>query len=155
SYGATPPALVNYQGVLRDASDKPRNGTFDMTFHFFDALTAGNEILVDAHTRGGGAVGTGGAVNAQPAGGTGSDGSGPGFYNSLSQVFKDYDTVYLEVQVGAETLAPRIRVAAAAYSLNAANLEGWPASHYLDTSTGGQIKDGALACSQGLLGYND
>jgi hypothetical protein len=28
---ADPPSLVNYQGVLRDALDKPRTGTFDMS----------------------------------------------------------------------------------------------------------------------------
>ena len=45
---ATPPALVNYQGVLRDAADKPRSGSFDMVFRFFSAASAGDEILVDS-----------------------------------------------------------------------------------------------------------
>ncbi|PYQ11410.1 MAG: hypothetical protein DMH00_08235, partial [Acidobacteria bacterium] len=131
---ATPPALVNYQGVLRDATDKPRNGTFDMTFHFFDAVTAGNEILVDAHTGGGGVVVTGGLFNVQLGGGLVTDGTGPGTYTSLAQVFRDYAAVWMEVQVGAETLAPRIRVQAEPYALNASNLEGKSASSFLDTS---------------------
>ena len=46
-YAADPPQLINYQGVLRDSSDKPLDGSFPMTFRFFDALTAGDEILVD------------------------------------------------------------------------------------------------------------
>jgi hypothetical protein len=154
-FAAGPPSLLNYQGVLRDASDKPRNGAFDMTFHFFDADTAGNEILVDAHTGGGAVAVTNGLFNVQLGSGVISDGSGPGFFNTLDVLFRTYDTVYMEVQIGAETLSPRIRVVAAAYALNAGNLGGQPPGAYLDTSTGGQIKEGALACDQGLLGYND
>src|SRR5262245_54986064 len=152
---ATPPALLNYQGVLRDASDKPKNGTFEMTFRFFDADTAGAEILVDAHVTPSGVVVTNGLFNVLLGGGTVTDGSGAGFYTSLDGVFRDYDTVWLEVQIGAETLAPRTRVVAAPYSLNAGALGGLAPSKYLDTSVNGQIKEGALACDQGLLGYND
>src|SRR5215467_14422306 len=88
---ADPPTLVNYQGVLRDASDKPRNGTFDMVFRFYDAPTAGNEILVDSHTGGGGnaVTVTGGLFNVQLGGGTVTDGSGAGTYASLADVFRD------------------------------------------------------------------
>jgi hypothetical protein len=46
---AAPPDRVNYQGVLRDANDVPRDGQFNMIFRFFDAATGGNEILVDSH----------------------------------------------------------------------------------------------------------
>ena len=151
----SPPALLNYQGVLRDASDHPRNGTFDMTFRFFDALSSGNEILVDAHTTPSGIVVTNGLFNVLLGGGTITDGAGAGFYTSLNGVLRDYDTLYLEVQIGAETLAPRTRIVSAPYSLNSGSLGGLAASQYLDTTIGGQIKDGALACNQGLLGYND
>lgn len=150
-----PPALLNYQGVLRDSADQPRNGTFDMTFHFYDAPAAGNEILIDAHATPSGVMVTGGLFNVALGGGTISDGSGAGFYSSLDGVFRDFDTVYLEVQIGAETLAPRTRIVSAAYSLNAGSLGGLAAGKYLDTTIGGQIKEGALACNQGLLGYND
>src|SRR5262245_13577028 len=90
-FAADPPTLVNYQGVLRDALDRPRAGTFDMTFRFFDAPTAGQEILVDAHTGGGGnaVTVTGGLFNVQLGGGTVSDGLGAGTYTSLDQVFRD------------------------------------------------------------------
>ena len=96
---ADPPTLVNYQGVLRDALDKPRTGTFDMVFRFYDALTAGNEILVDAHTGGGGNAVTvsGGLFNAQLGGGTVTDGSGAGTYASLADVFRDYGAAYLQI----------------------------------------------------------
>jgi hypothetical protein len=38
---AAPPELVNYQGVLRDDSDKPLSGTYDMVFAFYDAPAPG------------------------------------------------------------------------------------------------------------------
>jgi hypothetical protein len=44
-----PPALLNYQAVLRDAAGAPLSGSYDMTFRFFDAPLGGNEILVDQH----------------------------------------------------------------------------------------------------------
>src|SRR5215467_15191316 len=109
---ADPPTTVNYQGVLRDASDKPRNGSFDIVFRLFDALSGGNEILVDSHTTGGGnaITVTGGLFNAAIGGGTVTDGSGPGAYTSVADVFRDFGSVWLEIRVGAETLTPRIRV---------------------------------------------
>ncbi len=149
---ADPPTLVNYQGVLRDALDKPRNGTFDMTFSFYDALTAGNEILVDSHTGGGGnaVTVTGGLFNVQLGGGTVSDGSGAGTYASLADVFRDYGAAYLQITVGAEVLSPRIRVQSAAYALNASNLQGKPASGFVDTTGSSQTKAGHLIVNNGI-----
>ena len=34
--GAAPPSLLHYQGVLRDASGAPREGSFDMLFRFYN-----------------------------------------------------------------------------------------------------------------------
>ena len=45
----TPPDKINFQGVLRDASNNPRNGDFDMIFRLYDAQNGGNEILSDSH----------------------------------------------------------------------------------------------------------
>jgi hypothetical protein len=155
SYGATPPPLVNYQGVLRDSMGKPLDGTFDMTFHFYNALTAGDELLMDAHTGGGGVVVTGGVFNVLLGGGVVTDRSGQGIWTSLDLVFAAYATVYLEVQVGSETLSPRTRLVAAPYSLNTSTLAGNPASYYLDTSPADQDKSGALTGHGGLVAYND
>ena len=151
---ADPPTLVNYQGVLRDALDKPRTGTFDMVFRFFDAPTAGTEILVDSHTGGGGnaVTVTGGLFNVQLGGGTVSDGLGTGTYTSLDQVFRDYGTTYLQITVGAEVLTPRIRIQSAAYALNASNLQGKPASSFVDTTGSSQTKAGHLIANDGLEG---
>lgn len=151
-FAATPPALIHYQGVLRSADDAPLTGAFDMEFRFFDAEVGGNEVLVDRHL----------AINAQAvmvdgglfAVGLGSgavlDGSGPGTCASLADLFRDHDTVWLEVQVGAETLAPRTRVLATGYALNAATagtaslLNGQPSGYYVDISPTRQQKYGAI-----------
>lgn len=142
---ADPPTVVNYQGVLRDASDKPRNGTFDMVFHFYDP-TPGGEVMIDSHTAGGGnpVTVTNGLFNVQLGGGTITDGLTPGTYLSLADVFRDFPAVYLEIQVGAETLSPRIRVTSSAYALNASNLQGRPAANFLDVSGTSQTKNGRL-----------
>jgi len=47
-----PPSTLNYQGVLRDAADKPQAGIYAMVFRFFDAASGGAEILVDTHSGG-------------------------------------------------------------------------------------------------------
>lgn len=151
-FAATPPSLIHYQGVLRGADDAPLTGAYDMEFRFFDAEIGGSEVLVDRHL----------AANAQAvlvegglfAVGLGSgavlDGSGPGICASLADLFRDHGTVWLEVRIGAETLAPRTRVLATGYALNAATagtasqLNGQPSGYYVDTSPTRQQKDGAI-----------
>jgi len=160
----SPPTQVNYQGVLRGAADDPLTGAYDMTFRFFDAQNGGNEILVDQHLAANAQAVTvdGGLFSVGLGGGVVTDGSGPGAYTSLAGVFHDQSGVWLEVQVGAETLAPRTRVLATGYALNATSAEtagnsltattaatadqlnGQPSSFYLDTSANRQVKFGPL-----------
>jgi hypothetical protein len=147
---ATPPALVNYQGVLRDASDDPLDGTYDMRFLFFNDDTAGDEIIADEHLLGNGVTVTAGLFNVKLGGGSLADGSGPGLYRSLREVFRDYDEVWLEVRIkepvggGWETLTPRIQILSAGYALNANHLDGHAADYFLDTSSTSQHKAGSL-----------
>ncbi|MDQ7007230.1 MAG: hypothetical protein Q9Q40_08350 [Acidobacteriota bacterium] len=160
---ADPPDRMHYQGVLRDASDAPLDGDYDMVFRFWSADVAGDEILVDRHV----AVNTqavtvaGGLFSVQLGTGEVLDGSGPGTYTTLSQVFGDYGDMWLEVQVGSETLSPRIPVAAAGWALNAGRLAGRPAGEFLDTSSATQTKMGKLAvdatgqASYGIEGAGD
>ncbi len=108
------PMLLNYQGQLKDAAGVPKNGTFSMTFRFFDAATGGRQLpaaspwtetqLV--------AVSEGvfnvllGSVADLPDGlfeGGPADSKGP--------------LLFLEVTVENETLAPRKRVGSAAYAI--------------------------------------
>jgi len=118
-HAAGPPDLINYQGVLRSAAGVPQDGDFDMVFRFFDADVDGNEVLVDEHLDvGSGAVTvTGGLFNVALGSGSVADGSGPGSFSSLGDVFRRLDEVYLEVQVEGEVLAPRTRIGSAAYSI--------------------------------------
>ncbi|MBP7149080.1 MAG: hypothetical protein KBD01_16245 [Acidobacteria bacterium] len=146
---ATPPVLLNYQGVLRRMSGEPLDGYVDLVFSFWDYAAGGNEILVDSHTgaSGGPVFVDGGLFNATLGGGAVTDGSGPGTYLSLAEVFRDHDDVYLQVVVNGEGLFPRTRVASAAYALNATNLDGRPASAFLDVSSTPQLKAGRLDIS--------
>jgi hypothetical protein len=154
AFAATPPAQVNYQGVLRDASDKPLTGAYDMVFSFWDSAVAGNEILDDSHLASGtGAVSvSNGLFNVALGSGAVTDGPGSGTYASLDQVFRDYPAVWLQVQIGTEILSPRTRLIAAAYALNTTNLNGMPSSSFLDVTAAAQTKGGSVTFDTGAGG---
>ncbi|HET8947435.1 MAG TPA: hypothetical protein VFQ07_10665 [Candidatus Polarisedimenticolia bacterium] len=137
---------MNYQGVLRNQSDQPLSGTYDMVFRFMDAPTAGNEILVDQHTAATSIAVTvaNGLFDVTLGAGAVSDGSGPGTYATLDAVFGDFANVWLEITVGGETLSPRTPIHSAAYALNATKLGGHASWDYLDTSSTTQQKTGEL-----------
>jgi hypothetical protein len=150
SFAASPPDLVNYQGVLRDTSDAPLDGDYDMVFRFYDTGAGGNAILVDSHLEVNGEAVTvdGGLFNAQLGDGQVVDGPGPGTYTSLAQVFRDHAFVYLEIEIDTETLSPRVRMVSAGYALNADHLDGMTSGDFLDTSAGSQVKAGDLTVNR-------
>src|SRR5262249_16680830 len=76
--------------------------------------------------------------------GTVTDGSGPGTYTDLVSLFRSYTDVWLQVQVGAETLAPRTKFQSAPSALNASSLGGRNPAYYLDTSSSAQTKSAQL-----------
>jgi hypothetical protein len=125
-FAASPPGLVSYQGVLRNAAGSPLTGSYDMVFTFYSASSGGDQILLDSHLAAGtGAVTvTNGLFRANLGGGALSDGTGAGTYTTLAAVLRDYGAVYVAVKVGAETLSPRVQVVSAAYSLNTDFLDG-------------------------------
>jgi hypothetical protein len=100
---ATPPALMNYEGVLRNSANAPLSGDYDMVFGFLDTFSG--EVLVDSHTSssGGQVSVSGGLFNVALGSGTVTDGSSPGVYTPLDQVFRDNGTVYLQITIGSET----------------------------------------------------
>ena len=153
SFGAAlaafPPEAMNYQGVLRDASDHPLTGAYDMTFRFYNDDIAGDEILVDRHTAaaGGAVTVTNGLFNVLLGWGSVSDGSGPGSYSSLSAVFRDYMPVWMSIQIGGEVLSGRVGIASAAYAFNATTLGGLYAGDFINTGTDSQSKNGSLTLS--------
>ncbi|HKQ97749.1 MAG TPA: hypothetical protein VJV75_07740 [Candidatus Polarisedimenticolia bacterium] len=146
---AAGPALMHYQGVLRGSSGAPLNGAFDMTFRYFETESGPGELLVETHL----------AANAQAVtvdkglfavtlgSGTMLDGASPGLYLALADVFMNESNVWLEVQIGSETLAPRTRVGSSAYAYSAQDsdwLDGHSSGYFLDTSSAYQTKVGPL-----------
>jgi len=143
---AVPPDQINYQAVLRDAADVPIDTDVEIFFRFFDAAAAGNEILIDAHVATGTGLITfkGGLLNVAIGSGESIDGSGPGTYVSLAEVFRDYGEVWVELQIDGEVLVPRVKLLSAAFALNADHLDGRDASAFLDTSSTTQTKAGSI-----------
>lgn len=131
------PPLIHYQGVLRDASDNPRNGSFDMVFRFFSANVGGDEILVDRHLAAGtGAVAvTGGLFGVELGGGAVADGTGPETITSLYRVF-EYPNVFLQIEIAGEILTPRTLILSSAYSLNSQRFNGYTSNSFAFTATG-------------------
>ena len=164
-FAAPAPDALNYQGVLRDNAGAPLDGSFDMTFRFYDAMAGGSEVLFDEHLAAGtGAVTVdGGLFNVALGSGSVSDGGGvfpndP--YTSLSQVFRDFTDVWIEIQIGVEVLSPRIKVISAGHALNADNagtLDGLAGAQFMrsdqDTTTTGSLT-GADLRSNGDLFLN-
>jgi hypothetical protein len=116
----TPPALINYQGVLRDrTTGQPLNSSVNLVFTFYpDAGSTGTDILSDTHA---GVAVSGGLFSVQLGGGVLADGAGAGAYTSLSSLLRDFSDVWMEIRAGAETLAPRVRVVGSPYAMNGAS----------------------------------
>jgi hypothetical protein len=142
---ATPPARISYQGVLKDGTGTPVTGTPNMAFRFcsVDATAdpvpceTANLLLTDAQTA---IPVSGGLFTAALGSGT----ITPGLEATLAEVFRDNATVWLEIQVGTETLSPRVRIISSAYAQNALSLEGNESSFFLNTSSTAQTKTGKL-----------
>jgi hypothetical protein len=140
SQAAEPPAMINYQGVLRNNEDFPLTGEFPMLFRFWSAPEGSDEICFNEHL-----VWVEGGMFSVPLGsGEVHDGPGEGVYTSLADVFRDFDQVWIGVEVAGEPLWPRIRVLAAGYALNAAHLDGRHAESFVDVSALSQTKYGEL-----------
>jgi len=151
AYAVPPPDLINYQGVLRDASDNPLDGSYGMVFRLYSASAGGDEIVVDTHaavTVSGGLFSV--TIGGASAGGTGvvTDGSGPGSYIYIPRVFADYSDVYLEVEVQGEVLSPRTRIVSAPSALNSRFVNGidvaapGPLDLYVNDVTGDDTNSG-------------
>jgi hypothetical protein len=152
--GAAPPERINYQGVLRDSLGAAESGPKDMKFTFYSTdggappcpASGGTVFLIDQHFDGvTGAVDvTDGLFNVKLGGGD----VVPGTESTLGEMFRDNADVYLEVQVEGETLCPRIRIDAAAYSLNSDSLDGMDSAEFATTShghSGADITSGTVA----------
>ncbi|MBI5017193.1 MAG: hypothetical protein HZB55_17140 [Deltaproteobacteria bacterium] len=150
SLAEAPPALLTYQGFLRNAAGQPLNGAYDLVFRLFSADVGGDEIVVS--TQNGVQVSEG--IFTATLGGTNvADGSGPGVYGTLVRALGDYGTTYLEVSVNGEVLGPRTALSSAPYALNARLVNGVDVVSvgaldlYVNGDTGDDQKSGRFAGS--------
>ncbi len=143
-------AYISFQGKLTTPAGTPvPDGSYDMTFRFYDAYTAGNLLLTDQHTSAdGNAVSvSSGLYSAMLGGGTVSAGTEP----SLFDTFKNHPEVYLGVSVGTDPeMTPRMLMCRAPYAFNAQALGGKAATDFLDTSATEQTKAGKLNIAASL-----
>lgn len=116
---AVPGGLVGYQGRLTDGGGNA-SGNYNMTFRLFDAGAAGNEIMVEVKS-GANAVAVSGGVFSTilGTGGAISDGSGAGTYTSYTTAFKDFASVWVQVEVNGVIQTPRQRLTSTPFAINA------------------------------------
>jgi len=101
------PNYVNYQGRLIDSIGNPLSGNYNITFKLYDAASGGNLLWSETQN-----------VNSD----NGIFNAVLGSVSSLpSNVFSN-DSLYLEIQIGAETLSPRTRLYSSPYARYAAHL---------------------------------
>ncbi|HEV8512955.1 MAG TPA: hypothetical protein VGQ59_06745 [Cyclobacteriaceae bacterium] len=99
------PKTINFQGYLTDQSSAAIDGTRDMKFSLFDAVTGGNELWFEDKT---GVIITKGLYNV--------------ILGDTKPVDLPFDKIYfLQVKVGTEVLLPRITLTSNAYSISSIN----------------------------------
>ena len=139
---ATPPQIITYQGKLLD-NGLSATTTKDISFVLYDDPIVSTPLYTASGT-----VGTPLTLAITPNSGIFSIDLGSGETNSLSpEIFKNYDSVYLEVTVNGETLTPRRQITAIPYAFNAKYLDGVSASstspgstHIVQTDVGGDVE---------------
>lgn len=142
---AQPPSLLNYQGVLRSTEGTPLDGTFPMIFRFFSVETGGQPILADQHEA---VEVVTGLFSVRVGSGVVSDGAAPGYYADVARVFADHASLFLELEISGEVLAPRTPLASGGYALNARYVNGVDVAAsdalelYVDAFAGNDDNDG-------------
>ena len=107
---ADSPQIINYQGRLTDAGDNPLTGSYNITFKLWSHQTSVEAQYYEwAESHSPVTVIEGlfnvvlGSVNT----------------DTLGAVFNANDTLYMEIEVGGETLSPRVKMGSAGYALEA------------------------------------
>ncbi|MBI3097542.1 MAG: hypothetical protein HYY93_04750 [Planctomycetes bacterium] len=129
---AVPPGLIHLEGRLTNAGGVPANGATDIVLRLYDTGpgAGGTLLITDSHTGGGAVTVTNGIYAFDLGSGTITAGS----KTTIGACFADVATVWLEMQVGAETLTPRTRMVSAAYALNSDTLDGRDSSYFATAS---------------------
>ncbi|MEW5806522.1 MAG: hypothetical protein AB1756_04110 [Acidobacteriota bacterium] len=154
-FAASPPERINYQGVLRDSSDKPISGNVSMRFRFYDDPLGGTLLWEEVYD-----------PSSFPPEISVSDGlftvalGDPAHRNTgsilnFAEIFKNYSSVHLAVAVVPDPeMTPRIKVISSAYALNAEHLSGKSAGEFLDTSSFPQTKYAPLTLDASSVLYS-
>jgi hypothetical protein len=112
--------MIHMEGRAYDQASPPNplSGSYGMTFRLYDVSTNGTALFTEAHT---------------------SVSFNNGFYEAKlgeqttggipASVFANND-LYMEIQIGTETLSPRVRLASEAFAFNADMLDGQHASDF-------------------------
>ncbi len=120
------PGLTNYQGRLTDAAGQPITNPVDVTFTFWDAESGGAQL-------GGGFSDT--DTVTPDADGIYSTLIGDDPTNLVPESIFSGDSVWLNVNIGGEDLAPRLRITSVGYALK---------SSHADTATTASMAVNAL-----------
>lgn len=116
---AAVPGQVAYQGLLLDSGGAPVTGVVSLTARLFDAETGGTSVWTESHP----AVDVLDGVYSVDL----------GSITPLSSAILVSGLVYLEIQIDSETLAPRQRLLAVPYALeaeHAANVGGFSSQYF-------------------------
>lgn len=101
------PRTISYQGYLTDAAGAPLEGPVAMTFRLFGQVAEGTELWTEFH----------GTVSVD-------EGRFVAVLGSVTALPADFSQpLYLEIQVGGETLAPRLPLRSVPYALQAAKVD--------------------------------
>ncbi|MBD3311225.1 MAG: hypothetical protein GF349_01855, partial [Candidatus Magasanikbacteria bacterium] len=120
---ATPPTIINYQGKLLESNTSVTT-TKAMAFLIYDSSSGGSLLYTAAGT-----LLSTSTINVTPDQGIFSVNLGGSGTNSLdSDIFKDNDSLYLEIWIAGQKLTPRKRLTSLPYAINSQYLMGVSAS---------------------------
>ncbi len=124
---------INFYGTLKDTSENPLTGTYDMVFRFYDAPTGGTLLDTSTHTSGNGnpVTVTNGEFSVVLGSGTG---------NALDGIDFSSNSIYVGLTIGADSeMSPRERLAAVPYAFNSDKVDGYDAVDLLRGNASGTI----------------
>jgi len=140
------PLLITYQGEVRSPTtgEPVPDGSYDMVLRIYDVESGGRRLWQGTHsTANGNPVEVKGAIFSAILGSGTGNALDPSIFNGADR--------WLEIQVGAETLSPRQRIATAAYSIVSENsrlLGGKEAGQFANaahTHLGSDIASGTVS----------
>lgn len=119
---------ISFYGTLQNTTGTNLNGTYDMVFRFYDAPIGGTLLDISTHT-----AANGNAVTVTNGHFAAKLGSGTG--NALDGLNFNSANIYVGLTIGTDSeMAPRERMASAAYAFNTDALDGYDSLDFLRLS---------------------